>query len=60
MSANKPKPQEITQKPGRDEEEDKDFQKGGQNPSQRGEHQSGGGKQDTPKSGGQSGERKNR
>jgi hypothetical protein len=59
MSANKPKPQEINQKPGRDEEE-KGFQKGGQNPTQRSEQRSGGGKQETPKSGDQSRERKNR
>ena len=59
MSANKPKPQEITQKPGRDEEEEKDSQKGGQNPSQRGEQKSGGGKQESPKSGDPSRERKN-
>jgi hypothetical protein len=58
MSANKPKPQEINQKPDRDEEEG--FQKGGQNPSQRGEQRSGGGKQETPKSGDPSRERKNR
>ena len=59
MSANKPKPQEINNKPGRDEE-DKDFQKGGQNPSQRGEQRSGGGSQQSPKSGDPNRERKNR
>lgn len=48
MSANNPTPQEITQKPGRDEEGRKGLQKGGQNPSQGGEHQSGLGKQDAP------------
>ena len=49
MSANKPVPQEIPQKPGLDEEKEKVVQKGDQTPMQRGENQPGGVKQDTPK-----------
>lgn len=49
MSANKPVPQEIPQKPGRDEEKEKAVQKGDQTPIQSGENQPGGIKQDTPK-----------
>jgi hypothetical protein len=54
MSANKPQPQEIPQKPGVDEKEEKGFQKGSKNPIQSGEV-----KHDTPKPGEPSGERKN-
>ena len=54
MSANKPQPQEIPQKPAVDEKEEKGFQKGSNNPIQSGEV-----KQDTPKQGEPSGERTN-
>ena len=52
MSANKPQPQEIPQKPDVDEKEEKGFQKDSKNPIQSGEV-----KHDTPKQG--EGERKN-
>ena len=49
MSANKPVPQEIPQKPGLDEEKEKVVQKGDQTPIQRVENQPGAPKKDTPK-----------
>lgn len=49
MSANKPVPQEIPQKPGLDEEKEKVVQTGDQTPIQRGENQPVAPKQDAPK-----------
>jgi hypothetical protein len=46
MSANKPKPQEITEKPAPDEKGEKAIEK---NPIQSGEPQRGAANQDTPK-----------
>jgi len=54
MSANKPKPQEIPQKPAPEEKEEEGFQKGGQKPIE-----SGGVKPVTPTYPDKSGERKN-
>jgi hypothetical protein len=54
VSANKPQPQEITQKPDVDEKEEKGSQKDSKNPIQSGEV-----KHDTPKQGEPSGERTN-
>jgi hypothetical protein len=54
VSANKPQPQEIPQKPDVDKKEDKGFQKDSKNPIQSGEV-----KHDTPKLVEPSGERTN-